>query len=253
MILIGIYQIRNVINEKIYIGSAINIDRRWNEHVSLLKRTKHHSRHLQSAWNKYGEENFEFSILEECEKEQLVEREQYYIDSVCPEYNICKKAYSKLGTRHTEESRLKMSLANIGKHLSFETREKMSLARKNVSVETREKISRALKGHKRGMLGKHHSEETCMKMSLALTGNKNHNEKRASEEARAKMSLAQKGKTVSLEARLKISRAQKGKIVSQETRDKISLTLKKKYAAKRLALVPMAENMLVEVVENEPD
>jgi len=122
----GIYQIRNVINEKIYIGSAINIDRRWNEHVSLLKRTKHHSRHLQSAWNKYGEENFEFSILEECEKEQLVEREQYYLDTLCPEYNVCKIAYSQLGMKHTPEAREKMSISRRGKICTAETRKKLS-------------------------------------------------------------------------------------------------------------------------------
>lgn len=78
---IGIYQIRNIINNKVYIGSSIHIIKRFREHKNLLKRERHHSLHLQNAWNEYGEQNFIFEILEEVGEENLLfEREQYWMD-----------------------------------------------------------------------------------------------------------------------------------------------------------------------------
>ena len=76
----GVYKIENSVNGKYYIGSSNNIYRRWKEHIKLLNRNNHHSPHLQFAWNKYGEKNFKFSILEECDEEILLEKEQFYID-----------------------------------------------------------------------------------------------------------------------------------------------------------------------------
>lgn len=79
-IISGVYSITNLKNGKLYIGSSNNIYRRWRDHKNLLKKDKHHSNHLQRAWNKYGEENFIFKILEECNEDILLKREQYYID-----------------------------------------------------------------------------------------------------------------------------------------------------------------------------
>lgn len=78
--MIGIYKIENKITNKMYIGSSKNISVRFIHHKSLLENNKHHSLHLQRAWNKYGKENFEFSIIEECSIKILLEREQYYLD-----------------------------------------------------------------------------------------------------------------------------------------------------------------------------
>lgn len=88
----GIYSISNTINGKLYVGSTNNISVRWNKHRALLRHNKHQNTHLQSAWNKYGEESFEFSIIEECSIESLIEREQYFIDKLGPEYNQTKVA-----------------------------------------------------------------------------------------------------------------------------------------------------------------
>ena len=60
----GIYKITNLKNHKIYIGSSNNIMRRWYEHLRDLKNQKHCNSHLQNAWNKYGENNFLFEIIE---------------------------------------------------------------------------------------------------------------------------------------------------------------------------------------------
>lgn len=79
-IVCGIYGIINIKNNKIYIGSSKNIYSRWQQHKNTLKRNKHHSQHLQLSWNKYGEENFIFEIIEKCSEENLLIKEQYYID-----------------------------------------------------------------------------------------------------------------------------------------------------------------------------
>lgn len=75
----GIYSIKNVINNKIYIGSSAGIYQRWTNHKRLLKYNTHHNKHLQGAYDKYGENNFKFYIIEECEEKKLLERENFWI------------------------------------------------------------------------------------------------------------------------------------------------------------------------------
>jgi len=88
----GIYKITNIINGNIYIGSAQYLKARKTQHFQILKRNKHHSIHLQNAYNKYGKDAFVFEILEEHPIENLFSREQHYIDTLNPEYNILKTA-----------------------------------------------------------------------------------------------------------------------------------------------------------------
>ena len=88
----GIYCIINILNNKKYIGSSRNIYSRWYKHRANLRGGYHPNSYLQSAWNKYGEENFHFLILCRCPEESLLETEQNYIDSLKPEYNIMLEA-----------------------------------------------------------------------------------------------------------------------------------------------------------------
>ncbi len=116
---IGIYRISNLENSKVYIGSSINIKHRWSMHISDLKHNKHHSKHLQRAWHKYGSEVFKFDILQLCEKELLLYWEQKYIDkykSANPSYgyNISSTAGNCLGIKHTKTARTNMSKAHFG-------------------------------------------------------------------------------------------------------------------------------------------
>lgn len=76
----GIYYIENLINNKKYIGQSNNIKDRWRRHISELNKNKHHNDYLQKSWNKYGENNFMFEIIEYCSIENLDDREQYWID-----------------------------------------------------------------------------------------------------------------------------------------------------------------------------
>ena len=84
----GIYCIINIKNSKRYIGSSKNIRQRLWTHRACLRHNNHENAHLQAAWNKYGEDNFDYFILEPCKEDILLVREQYYINSIKPEYNI---------------------------------------------------------------------------------------------------------------------------------------------------------------------
>ena len=111
----GIYKIVNIINNKIYIGSSsINIFYRWRRHRYYLNKKKHHSFALQNAWNKYGEKNFIFEPIEFISENITIEREQFWIDKLKPQYNISKKAGSTKGCTHTEETKRKLRELNLG-------------------------------------------------------------------------------------------------------------------------------------------
>ena len=89
----GIYQIKNLINNKLYIGSSKNLYERFLTHRAELRNNYHFNTHLQNAFNKYGEQNFQFTILQQCDNDQnlLFDLEQWYVDILNPEYNQNKE------------------------------------------------------------------------------------------------------------------------------------------------------------------
>ena len=216
----GIYKIQSKIKpERIYIGSAVNVKKRWINHRCDLRENKHGNNKFQNHFNKYGEQDLIFTIVELCFPEFLTAREQYYINKLKPYFNICKIAGSPLGIKHSEETRKKCSKAKKGKHLSEETKQKISEALKGRkrSEETKRKISESHKGQiawnkgKRGI-----SEKTRQKMSEIHMGKKR---KPFSNEAKQNMSEVKKGKNhplygkhISEEAKRKMSEANKGHI-----------------------------------------
>lgn len=163
-------------NNKIYIGSAVDFYLRFKKHISDLRRDKHDNKHLQRAWNKYGENNFKFEIVEIInDKNKLIEREQYYMDSlnVCDKnigYNISPTANSRLGVKVSQETLIKMSNSQKGlkRPISEETKKKISEGNsgKVRSKEAKEKYSKAKKGIKFG----ERTQEVKDKISKANTG-----------------------------------------------------------------------------------
>ena len=230
MILSGVYQIVNQINSKCYIGSSIDINRRWTAHKNALNANKHKNPHLQNAWNKYGGDNFRFWILCFCCKDKTLEFEQFFLDTRHPEYNIAKCARaSMLGKHHTKETREKLSRITkvynknfgcfwSGKHHTEKAKRKMSEVHKNPSAETRQKMSKSQKG-------RHTSAETRRKQSEA--------HKNPSAETRRKISEAGKGRHLSEETKRKISEAHKGIHHSEETRRKLSKINKGKHYSEK--------------------
>ena len=197
----GVYQITKHTNGKHYIGSSAHDKRRWRTHLSLLRRREHPNAYLQAAFDKYGRGAFGFSLLESVEDTlQLVTREQHYLDTLNPEYNIAKTAGSTLGCCPSDEIRRRLSEAHMGKPGFW--------CGKCLSDETKQKLSEAHKG-------KHHSAETRAKMSEAHIGLH-----RSAEHCR-KLSEANKGKIPSEATRLKMSKAQK----ARQDRVRIARTL----------------------------
>lgn len=195
----GIYKITNLIDDKFYIGSAVNLEKRFYMHRNQLNLEKHRNSKLQRAWAKYGEFNFEFSVLEEVtDVARLIEVEQTWLDETkaCEiGYNICKVANNRLGVKASPETLKKMSIAATGYKHTPEAKLKISLAKLGKALPTR------------------------------------------SESHRTKISNRHKGKIVSEETKLKLSAARKARPpASEETRLKKSISMKATLAAKKLLI-----------------
>ena len=100
----GVYKIKNIVNDKFYIGSSKDIKNRWKQHKDQLRANKHGNAYLQNAWNKYGEKNFTFEVIEECEPSIQFEREQYYLNELNPfdnrGYNIVRQISKEYMSDH---------------------------------------------------------------------------------------------------------------------------------------------------------
>lgn len=160
----GVYKIINITNDKCYIGSAINLYKRFSVHKRMLRRNIHHSILLQRAWNKYGEENFVFETVEKCEKSNLINREQFYSDSLRPAYSIRKEIIdSNKGCRWTKEAKEKLSALRKGRILTEEWKQNIGKSRKG-KKQSKETIQKRVLSRK----GYRHSEETKQKIGKAL-------------------------------------------------------------------------------------
>jgi group I intron endonuclease len=142
----GIYQIKSIITNRVYIGSAVNIKTSWSRHRSDLLKKVHHSQFLQRHYDKYSLDDLEFSIIEECEKEFLLIKEQYYLDTLSCDFNIAKVAGSCIGITKSQDFKDKLSTLTKG-----EKNPTYGLER---TKEWRDNISKANKGQKAWNKGK---------------------------------------------------------------------------------------------------
>lgn len=179
---------------RFYIGSSVDVSHRWIEHRSNLSRGSHHSPKIQNHYNKYGANDLVFEIIEHCTRNNLLEREQYYLDTLNPWFNTYPIAGSPLGHKPTKEHIEKVRKAGLGRRVSDETRRKISEAH----------------------MGMHASEETRKKQREAKVGRK------LSEEHKTKISESLRGAVRSEKHREKIRQTLMGHYVSEETRKKIS-------------------------------
>jgi group I intron endonuclease len=159
----GIYCIENLVNGKKYIGKSIDIGFRWNGHRTKFKNKKHANPYFQNSYDKYGEENFKYSIIEICEKEELSEREIFYIKEFNTKhpngYNVTDGGEGAAGLKRaprTPEHSKKIGDANRGKH-------------HNISDEDREKMRQRMIGNKLGV-GWVPSQEYRENHSKKMTG-----------------------------------------------------------------------------------
>lgn len=123
----GVYAIVNELNGHKYIGSSKDIKNRWYQHRSKLKNNKHHSPHLQNAYNKYGEHRFYFCVLETCEnvRNTILFLEQKYLN-LNPEYNSSKVATCPINILQSKEVKLKRAKSLTGKKRTVEQRKRLS-------------------------------------------------------------------------------------------------------------------------------
>lgn len=199
----GIYKILNKINDKFYIGSAVDLPKRWREHQRKLNEKTHKNAHLQAAWDKYWNTSFEFVILEICSKDMLIEREQFWINATncCDRsigYNLNPTAGNMLGFKHSEETKLK-----------FKNRIYTDEIKANMS---------------KGQTGKKYGYRP---------GNKG---RIVSDKVKAQTSQRHKGKILSLETKALISAANKGRKISAEAIAKREASRKRN---KEIKLIPL--------------
>jgi group I intron endonuclease len=165
----GIYKIQSKIKpERIYIGSAIDYKNRKSTHLNNLRKNKHHSIKLQNHYNEYGESDLIFKLIEPCFPQFLLCREQEYIDSLNPYFNICKTAGSSLGIKRSDEyiKKLKSRIVSDETRKLLGIKSKGNKGRKGTPLtdEHKEKIRQKQSGKNNSFYNKSHSEETKQKI-----------------------------------------------------------------------------------------
>jgi len=210
----GVYRISCIPTGKVYVGSARSIRRRWRRHVALLTTGAHHNRHLQRAWNKYGETAFRFDVVELVPVGLLLDVEQRHIDEHPDAFNIRREAGSNRGVKWSEETKAKMSAAAKGRTASAEAKANMSAAGKRRMADplARAKASAINKGRlvtaeTRALIGARHKGMKHTAETKAAIGSKNRGRVR-SPEVRAKISATLRGHKRTETVRARMSEAQ---------------------------------------------
>ena len=165
--LTGIYSIKNLINNKVYIGQSTQLEKRLSWHRQALNRNDHHNKHLQNSWNKYGSESFVFNIVCECSENELDGLEKYYIDlyhSTDIRFGYNEESGGCINKHHSERTKKKISEKTAGEN------NPMYGVHLTMPDDQRKKMSERMSGDKNPFYGKHHDEATRKKMSEKKKG-----------------------------------------------------------------------------------
>jgi group I intron endonuclease len=220
----GVYCWRNKVNGKVYVGSTTrSFHQRMAQHLSKLRRGISAHKHLQAAWNKYGESAFEWVILWKCLPSECVEREQEWIDKLQAanrDYgynalpiagNTCEAMAARAGmVKMTDEAKAKISAAARRQWADPQMRERMvaAMTAKLAEPEVRRKISKGITGRK------------------------------LSEESKQKMAARKRASWADPEYRRRMIEVHKGRVESAETRAKKSAAMRAHHARRREEHLP---------------
>jgi group I intron endonuclease len=192
---VGVYVIRQISTGKCYVGQSVHVERRVIHHRYHLRKGKHHNHYLQSAWNKYGENDFTFSLLRKCEHHELTSLEQ----SLADEYAAAGLSF------------------NIGDYVTTPNK---GLTR---SEEVKEKCRQAtIESWKRGRTP--YSEEAMSNFRQSAEARRG---VPRSQEVKDKISKSKKGKRKPEGFGEKVSSIHKGRKRSDEFKAKVSAGMKK--------------------------
>lgn len=137
----GVYRWTNLINGKSFVGSSINLGRRFREYFNinfLESEIKKNKSIIYRSLIKSGYSNFSLEILEYCDPSEAISREQYYLDLIRPEYNILPTAGSLYGYKHSEESKLWKHLKRLNSSAEYQAKRLAALKISNSSPENKE-------------------------------------------------------------------------------------------------------------------
>ncbi len=194
----GVYVIIHASSGRRYIGSSSrSISQRWSEHKNALRNKTHGNQLLQRAWDKYGESEFEFTVLEHCSPEWCLVIEQIYINKFRPSlrengFNLAPNVWSALGVKRSDEFKRNLSESRLGvKRPAWVVKKILPTLIKNAANPvTQEKMSAWKRRHWQQMT----ADEKAAKLAAL-----------SSPSARAKMSASRTGKKRSEEAKRKTS------------------------------------------------
>lgn len=123
--MMGIYIIKSILKpDRFYIGSSVQVTKRWKQHIRDLRGNRHHSKKMQRHFNKYGEGDLVFSMLLECDINSIIKNEQIFLDSLSPFFNGSKIANPSLSPNRKGHIPWNKGKRNI---YSPETIKKMSI------------------------------------------------------------------------------------------------------------------------------
>jgi group I intron endonuclease len=240
----GVYLITRIGTDQHYVGSSVDVNKRWSAHRSLLRNSQHHATYLQHTWNKFGESAFSFTVVQEVKrtnnvaemKKALIDAEQFWfalysnVPGKPPAFNSAPIAGSVLGIKHSAATIAKLK----GRVASLETRAKMSAAGRGIPKTAAHVGAVRLALNRPDVIAKMIAKATGRKQSAESKAKTSLGKTNPSAETRARISAANARRVLSPEARANMSESQRRRPpCSAESREKMSAAQTIRWANRR--------------------